>query len=198
MRLVARLGGLLVESREPPLGRSHHRGRRALAITAMLLVRRRAPVGSYFEDGDRAACTEQAAFPKWLDQLLRPRECAVRADPRRRSWAESSQFLAASGMVLLLQVILHPGKGPCNGQRRALTRLAERTLGRGLRLPDGNYTDWADREFKIPPSPPPQPKVAWAMTLTIPPFPPATLGHRGPVRCLWALGARVEETQTCE
>src|SRR4029453_18670532 len=27
----------------------------ALAITAMLLVRRRAPAGSYFEDGDRAA-----------------------------------------------------------------------------------------------------------------------------------------------
>ena len=26
-----------------------------LAITAMLLVRRRAPAGSYFEDGDRAA-----------------------------------------------------------------------------------------------------------------------------------------------
>ena len=27
----------------------------ALAITAMLLVRRKAPAGSYFEDGDRAA-----------------------------------------------------------------------------------------------------------------------------------------------
>jgi hypothetical protein len=27
----------------------------AVAITAMLLVRRRAPAGSYFEDGDRAA-----------------------------------------------------------------------------------------------------------------------------------------------
>jgi hypothetical protein len=27
----------------------------ALAIVAMLLVRRRAPAGSYFEDGDRAA-----------------------------------------------------------------------------------------------------------------------------------------------
>ena len=27
----------------------------ALTITAMLLVRRRAPAGSYFEDGDRAA-----------------------------------------------------------------------------------------------------------------------------------------------
>jgi Protein of unknown function (DUF4239) len=30
-------------------------GTAALAITAMLLVRRRAPAGSYFEDGDRAA-----------------------------------------------------------------------------------------------------------------------------------------------
>src|SRR5580765_4567803 len=32
----------------------------------------------------------------------------------------------------------------------------------------------------------------------MPSLPTATAGHRGPVRCLWALGARVEETQTCE
>ena len=43
-----------------------------------------------------------------------------------------------------------------------------------------------------------EPKAAWAMTLSMPPLPPAALVTAEPVRCLWALGPRVEETQTCE